>query len=75
MGRATQYVVKERSDIEYKPPSFVCDTELHKRVTAPLPNQHHFMCITGPAGSGKTSMAVSMLTSRQCYKKVFMRST
>ena len=71
MGRATQYVVKERSDIEYKPPSFVCDTELHKRVTAPLPNQHHFMCITGPAGSGKTSMAVSMLTSRQCYKKVF----
>jgi adenosyl cobinamide kinase/adenosyl cobinamide phosphate guanylyltransferase len=68
---ATNYEVVTKSDIEYKPPSFVCDNELHKRVTPPLPNNHHFMCITGPARSGKTSFAISMLTSPQCYRKVF----
>jgi hypothetical protein len=65
------YVVTQKSDILYKAPVFLCDHELHKRVTPPLPNSHHFMCITGPAGSGKTSMAIGMLTSKQCYKKVF----
>jgi DNA replication protein DnaC len=65
------YAIEAKSDIDYKVPQFLCDHELHKRVTAPLPNGHHFACITGPAGSGKTSMAVSMLTSKQCYKKVF----
>jgi adenosyl cobinamide kinase/adenosyl cobinamide phosphate guanylyltransferase len=68
---ATNYVVVTKSDIEYKPPQFVCDNELQKRVTPPLPNNHHFMCITGPARSGKTSFAISMLTSPQCYRKVF----
>jgi hypothetical protein len=65
------FIIEKKSEIQYEPPKFLCDHHLHKRVSAPLPNAHHFMCITGPAGSGKTSMAVSMLTSKQCYKKVF----
>lgn len=71
MPPATGYELQTRSDILYKPPVFICDNELHRRVTPPLPNHHHFMTITGPARSGKTSFAISLLTSPQCYRKVF----
>ena len=65
------YRILEKSEIDLKTPTFLCDKELHKRVTPPLPNNHHFLLIAGPARSGKTSLAVSMLTSRQAYKKVW----
>ena len=63
--------VVEKSKIEFKPPEFLCDKSISRTIEAPLPASHHFMAICGPAGSGKTSLMLGMLTSKQMYRRAF----
>lgn len=55
-------------------PRFVCDGELHEQLrNTNLPNNHHFMYIVGRARSGKTSLAVALLSQirPKIYRRVF----
>lgn len=54
-----------------KPPNFKCDHPLGKNVKDPVPNNAFFWALIGSAGSGKTSLMVHLLTSADCYRKVF----
>lgn len=67
------FEVVRQSDFKLRAPSFKCDAPIHKQIVEPLPNTPFFMAIIGSAGSGKTSLAVSLLTSKQAYKKAFHR--
>ena len=62
------------SNIKLDPIAFVCDKSLGDHIQEPWPNNHHFMCLCGMPGGGKTTLAMSLLTtngpSRQ-YRKVF----
>lgn len=68
-------IIKEiQGNISLTLPKFQCDYELTEKDISPLPNCHFFMVVCGRAGSGKTSVATSLLTSRgkkAIYKKVF----
>lgn len=63
--------LESASKLKLRPPEFVCDKPIHKQIEPPLPCGHFFMLILGSAGSGKTSMLVNLLTSKQAYRKVF----
>ena len=63
--------VVQSSKIVFKPPEFLCDKCISRTIEAPLPASHHFMAICGPAGSGKTSLMLGMLTSKQMYRRAF----
>lgn len=63
--------LEAKSKIRFKPPAFVCDKCIHEQIEDPLPKSPFFMCIIGSAGSGKTSLAVNLLTSKQAYKRAF----
>lgn len=66
-----RFRVQERSKLEVIPPKFKCDAPIHKQIEPPLPNTPFFMAIIGSAGSGKTSLMINLMTSRQAYKKAF----
>lgn len=65
------FSIERRSNLRFRAPEFVCDRPIHRQVEPPLPNCPFFMAIVGSAGSGKTSLMVNMLTSKQAYKKAF----
>lgn len=65
--------VESKSEIKLKPPVFKCDKPIHPQITAPLPPTAFFWAIIGSAGSGKTSLLINLLTSRQAYCKAFER--
>lgn len=65
--------VVKKSKFELKPPSFRCDAKIHEQIVEPLPSRPFFMAVIGSAGSGKTSLAVNLLTSCQAYRKAFDR--
>lgn len=65
------FVIEKRSEFRLKPPGFLCDKPIHDQIVDPLPQTPFFMAIIGSAGSGKTSMLINLLTSRQAYKKAF----
>ena len=50
-----------------------CDTPLSTKIPHPLPRECHRMIICGAPGSGKTSLATSMLLKGGAYHKVFDR--
>lgn len=55
-------------------PQFLCDTPLSNRIPQPLPANHSFVVFAGSAGSGKTSTAIGLLTTKgkkACYRGVF----
>ena len=55
-------------------PKFICDMELHEQLRGtPLPNNFNFMYIVGKARSGKSSLAISLLSQirPKIYRKVF----
>jgi GTPase SAR1 family protein len=54
-----------------KRPRFTCDNCIADHDISPLPNQSFFLVIVGPAGSGKTSTATSLLTTKGVYYKAF----
>ena len=66
--------IKEiENNIKINPPKFACDYELGE-IPAPLPRMSHFLLISGPPGSGKTSSLVSLLTEKKenrAFYKVF----
>lgn len=66
-----RFEVGKRSAFKMKPPGFKCDARIHEQIVDPLPATPFFMAIIGSAGSGKTSMLINLLTSRQAYKKAF----
>jgi len=68
-------IIREiKGNIDLTLPKFQCDYELTEKDISPLPNTHFFMVVCGRAGSGKTSIATSLLTSRgkkTIYRKIF----
>lgn len=57
-----------------KRPKFKCDTSLGEHIPAPLPQGANFLIFNGTAGSGKSSLLMSLLTekgSKRCYRNVF----
>jgi hypothetical protein len=68
--------ITEESDSQVKLslPSFSCDGELGKHIPEPLPNRHFAWLCSGKAGSGKTSLVMSLLCGKgeaRVYRKVF----
>jgi hypothetical protein len=65
-------IVEYQNDLQYAPPAMGCDVKLHPQIKDPLPNAMcPFMTFIGSAGSGKTSLAISMLTNSDMYHKCF----
>jgi hypothetical protein len=58
-------------------PTFAVDGKLHAKLDdyelSRLMNRSHCAAFVGRAGSGKTSMAVSMLQSKDLFRKVFTK--
>ena len=63
--------IETQSKFQLRTPELLCDKPIHRQVEPPLPNCPFFMAIIGSAGSGKTSMMVSLQASTQAYKKAF----
>ena len=72
--------IKEtKSNIKLDLPKFECDNKLTNKNINPLPNETFYMVFSGPPRSGKTSLALSLLTTkkdkrkktRPLYRKVF----
>ena len=66
-------VHKTKAPPRIKPVQMVCDTPLAKSIPAPLPNTCFRMMIVGAPGSGKSSLATSLLLKGGAYYKVFDR--
>ena len=56
-----------------KPVKMTCDTPLSTKIPHPLPRECHRMIICGAPGSGKTSLATSLLLKGGAYYRVFDR--
>lgn len=54
-----------------KLPKLNCDSKITERDISPLPNQSFCMVIHGLPGSGKSSLASSLVCTRGYYKKCF----
>lgn len=65
------FTERENKKLRIEAPDFVCDTPISKQIESPLPNMAHFSAIIGSAGSGKTSLMVNFLTSKQMYANTF----
>lgn len=65
--KITEYI----NPLTWQPPQLSCDNPISKQIKEPLPNTAHFMAFIGAAGSGKTSAAISWLTNKDMYHKVF----
>lgn len=62
-----------------KRPKFKCDTSLGEHIPTPLKQGSHFTIFNGTAGSGKTSLLMSLLTEkgdkrvyRNCFNNVYL---
>ena len=67
-------ITEHETHLRIIPPVMICDKDLGEAVPSPLPNRHHFMAVTGSAGSGKSSFAISLLKQtgeNRMYRKVF----
>ena len=65
-------ITEYESDFKYEVPQMGCDNMLSKQIKDPLPNgMCPFMVFIGSAGSGKTSLALSLLTNKDAYHKTF----
>jgi KaiC/GvpD/RAD55 family RecA-like ATPase len=66
-----RFSIESHSEFHVKPPVFLCDKKIHDQIVSPLPDRPFFMAIIGSAGTGKTSMLVNLLSSKQAYRKAF----
>ena len=66
-------VTKTKAPPRIKPVQMTCDTPLAPSIPAPLPNTCFRMMVIGAPGSGKTSLATSLLLKGGAYYKVFDR--
>lgn len=63
---------RRRNEIELTIPRVLCDKPLSPRVKPPLPSCSGFcISVVGSAGSGKTSLMVSLMKSKDAYRKRF----
>lgn len=63
-------------DVHLSLPQFSCDNTLGKHIPKNLPSQHFAWCFSGKAGSGKTSLCMSLLCGKgkaRVFRKVFDR--
>lgn len=71
------FKLKENSLPKLHIPHFECDKKLDKKLDnfdlSSLLNRYHCLAFIGAAGSGKTSIAISFLTSRDLFKGVFTK--
>lgn len=68
-----RFEIEKRSKIDLEIPQMTCDTAIHPQIKPPLPGRRgaFFMVICGIPGSGKTSCMVSLLSSRDAYRKAY----
>ena len=66
-------VTKAKAPPKLKPVQMTCDKPLAPSIPAPLPNTCFRMMVIGAPGSGKTSLATSLLLKGGAYYKVFDR--
>ncbi len=67
-------ITEIKNDLQLDIPDFVCDKSLGDHIQQPFPNSHHFLCLCGPPGFGKTSLAMGLLSTKgkyRQYRKVF----
>ena len=65
--RITEY----QNSFAYDPPGMTCDAPISKHIKEPLPNTAAFVVFCGIPGSGKSSLAISLLTHPEGYHKCF----
>jgi energy-coupling factor transporter ATP-binding protein EcfA2 len=67
--------IKKNDIPNLKKPSFVVDSELHKKLNAyeitSLMNKHNFCLFLGKAGSGKSTLLISLLQSPSMFKNIY----
>lgn len=67
-------IIEKKSNIDLTLPKFNCDQILSHQISPNLPRHHHNWIFSGKPASGKTSLALSLLTSRgkkKQYRGVF----
>lgn len=65
-------IEKPNTNLKLQRPSVIIDTVLDPKPKPPLPAKNGFcVSIVGPAGSGKTSVMLSMVKSKDGYRKRF----
>jgi thymidine kinase len=65
------FSIARESELKLEPPEFLCDRVISDKTLDPLPKTAFFGLISGPAGSGKTTLMINMLTRRDMYKKAY----
>jgi predicted ATPase len=67
--------IKKNDIPNLKKPSFVVDSELHKKLNdyeiTSLMNKHNFCLFLGKAGSGKSTLLISLLQSPSMFKNIY----
>ena len=66
-----RFAIEDKSAFRVKPPAFLCDRKIHEQIVSPLPDRPFFLAIIGSAGTGKTSMLINLLSSKQAYRRAF----
>jgi len=65
-------IEKPNTNLKLQRPRVIIDTVLEPKPEEPLPSKNGFcISIVGPAGSGKTSVMLSMVKSKDGYRKRF----
>ena len=65
-------IIEKQNDIKLQRPAVIIDILLEPEPKTPLPNKNGFcISIVGSAGAGKTSVMLSLLKSKDGYKKRF----
>ena len=65
-------ILEKKNKLKLTLPRVVADIKLDPKVKHPLPDKSGFcLSIIGPAGSGKTSTMVSLIKSKDVYRKRF----
>lgn len=72
----TKITIIEREKPIFKKINFACDGEIHPKLNniemlKQYFNKQNTTLIVGSQGSGKTSLALSLITHKKCYKKCF----
>ena len=68
------HITEEKNELEIRPPEMFCDKPLGDNIPYPLPNKHSAIGIIGSPRSGKTSFAISLLSSTgkyRAYRRIF----
>jgi hypothetical protein len=66
-----RFAIDDHSAFRVKPPAFVCDRKIHEHIVSPPPDRPFFLAIIGSAGTGKTSMPINVMSSKQAYRRAF----